>query len=473
MLARLKVGALLVMVAAIQPQPGPQTAFLSSPADIAIYGGSAGSGKSFAMALEPLRHAHVPGFSAVFFRRLSTQLTGSGSIWEECRALYPQRGGKSREHPSLEYRFRSGALVELRHLQYEKDVESHHSKQYTLILFDELTQFTEYQFWYMLSRNRSTCGVRPYIRAGTNPDPESFVAKLIAWWIDQETGYPIPERSGVVRWFVRINEQLVWGDSAAELVAKHPDSMPLSLTFVAAKLADNKILEEKDPTYRAKLMAMPLVERERLLHGNWRIRPAAGLYFRPGDFTILERVPDGVMGAVRSWDLAATPPSPANPDPAWTRGVRMSRTKDGLYVVEHVAGIRVGPGGVERLLQRTATQDGYGVSVTVPKDPGQAGKSQTFQLSKTLEGFTVTAMPTIKDKVTRAGPWSSCAENGHAAIVRGEWNAEFLAEHEAFPDSKFKDQVDAAADAYAYLSRRAQGAVRPVGVYAQPGRYRP
>jgi hypothetical protein len=46
--------------------------------------------------------------------------------------------------------------------------------------FDELTHFSESQFFYMLSRNRSMCGVRPYVRATTNPDADSWVATFIA-----------------------------------------------------------------------------------------------------------------------------------------------------------------------------------------------------------------------------------------------------------------------------------------------------
>lgn len=58
----------------IRPQPGPQTTFLSSPADIAIYGGAAGGGKTWALLMEPLRHVGNPSFGAVFFRRNLTQV---------------------------------------------------------------------------------------------------------------------------------------------------------------------------------------------------------------------------------------------------------------------------------------------------------------------------------------------------------------------------------------------------------------
>ena len=82
-----------------------------------------------------------------------------------------------------------------------------------MIGFDELTHFSRSQFLYMLSRNRSTCGVRPYMRATTNPDADSWVADFIAWWIDQDTGLAIPERSGVVRYFTTISDEVIWGDS--------------------------------------------------------------------------------------------------------------------------------------------------------------------------------------------------------------------------------------------------------------------
>ena len=54
----------------IRPQAGPQEQFLSSPADIVIYGGGAGGGKTWGLLLEPLRHVSNPQFGAVFFLSL-------------------------------------------------------------------------------------------------------------------------------------------------------------------------------------------------------------------------------------------------------------------------------------------------------------------------------------------------------------------------------------------------------------------
>lgn len=265
----------------IRPQPGAQEQFLASPADIVIYGGAAGGGKSFALLLEPLRHATtVKDFYAVIFRRNAVQLRYPGGLWDGSLSLYSMLGGEPREQP-MEWSWKNAGKVKFWHLDDVNSVQDWQGAQVALIEFDELTHFEESQFFYMLSRNRSTCGVRPYIRATCNPDPDSWVAKLIAWWIDQKTGLPIPERAGVLRWFVRINDQLHWADTAEALIAKHgPDTRPKSLTFVPAKLEDNQILKERDPEYEANLRALPEVEQQRLLGGNWKIRRHKGIIER-------------------------------------------------------------------------------------------------------------------------------------------------------------------------------------------------
>jgi hypothetical protein len=211
----------------IRPQDGPQMAFLASRADIAIYGGAAGGGKTWALLMEPLRHKDVHDFGCVVFRRTTPEIRNEGGLWDESGKLYRAAGATPREH-ALEWRFPSGVAISFGHLQHEDNVYQFQGAQIPLICFDELTHFTESQFWYLLSRNRSTCRVRPYIRATCNPDADSWVAGFIAWWIDQETGYPIPERAGILRWFVRVDDQLVWADTPDGL-AMHllPDGQPM------------------------------------------------------------------------------------------------------------------------------------------------------------------------------------------------------------------------------------------------------
>lgn len=436
----------------IRPQPGPQEQFLASPADLAVYGGAAGGGKSFALLLEATRHLNNPRFGAVIFRRNSTDILKEGALWDESQPLFKAVGGVPREG-KLDWSFPSGAAVSFSHLEHEKDKYGWQGAQVPLIAFDELTHFTRSQFWYMFSRNRSTSGVRPYVRASCNPDPDSFVAGLVEWYVDPDTGYAVPERSGVLRHFVRRGDDLLWADHPQQLLDRFPDLTRhdvKSFTFVASNVYDNKILLDKDPGYLGNLKAQDTVNRERLLRGNWKIRPAAGLYFRRSYFEVVDAAPAGSR-AVRCWDLAATAAAEGG-TPDWTVGLRMSRDAHGTFYVEHVERLQASPEGVERAILNTAASDGRSVSVRLPQDPGQAGKAQAKYLAGKLAGFNVRTERVTGDKVTRASPASSQAEAGNIKVVRAAWNEAFFAELEGFPGTGKDDQVDALSDAVAELA---------------------
>ncbi|MGN8022168.1 phage terminase large subunit [Phyllobacterium sp. 22229] len=437
----------------IRPQEGPQTAFLASTADIAIYGGSAGGGKTWAILMEPLRHVANPQFGAVFFRRSTVQVRNEGGLWDESEKLYPAIGAAPKEHV-LQWNFPSGSSVSFAHLEHDKTVLNWQGSQIPLICFDELTHFSAKQFWYMVSRNRSMSGVKPYIRATCNPDADSWVAEFISWWINPDTGLPIPERAGVLRWFVRIGDAIIWADSPAELAhhtAPNEDGIeapipPKSVTFVPAKLSDNRALMAADPSYLASLMALPTVERERLLGGNWKIRPAAGLYFQRGWCTVVDAIPSGARW-MRGWDLGATLKTETN-DPDWTTGTKIGKLPDGRYIVAHHCRDRTSPAGVERLIKNTADADGKDVEVSLPQDPGQAGKAQAATLIKLLAGFRVRATAESGDKITRFGGFSAQAEAGNVLVLRGNWNETWFTELESFPEAAHDDDADSTSRAF-------------------------
>lgn len=449
----------------IRPQPGPQEAFLATPADVCIYGGAAGGGKTYGLLLEPLRHIKNPEFGAVIFRRNYTQITNQGGLWDAARKVYRYvKGAFPLKTPKLHWEFTAGAKVNFAHLGSDDDCESWQGSEIVMVGFDELTHFTEYQFFYMLSRNRSTSGIRPYVRATCNPDADSWVAKFISWWINQETGYPIPERSGKIRWLIRINGEIHWFDNRREAVQYAKDSgmdteeaeiSPKSVTFIASTLKDNQILMKTDPSYLANLKALPLVEMERLLKGNWKIKPAAGSYFKRTQIgQILTVLPDDIVSLCRAWDLAATDED-ENENAAFTAGVLMAKRACGRFLIVDVINQQLKAGDVRKITLQTAQMDrakyGY-VRNRLPQDPGQAGKEQAQSYVQMFAGYDVITVQESGSKETRAEPVAAQWQMGFFDVMEGTWNEMYFNQLESFPASKFKDMVDGTSSAFNELT---------------------
>src|ERR1017187_461066 len=98
----------------LRPQAGPQENFLTTTADIAIYGGAAGGGKSWGMLFEPLRHIDNPKFGCVIFRRTAVQVRNEGGLWDESTNIYSLFSAHPRSDV-LEWRFPSGAKIKFAH----------------------------------------------------------------------------------------------------------------------------------------------------------------------------------------------------------------------------------------------------------------------------------------------------------------------------------------------------------------------
>jgi predicted phage terminase large subunit-like protein len=429
----------------IRPQKGPQEKFLSNSANIVVYGGAAGGGKTFALLLECLRWIHEPTFTAVIFRRTSTQVRNSGGLWDTSLTIYPLVGGTPRES-RLEWIFPSGAKISFANMEYDKDRFNWQGSQIPLIGFDELTHFTWSQFMYMFSRNRSVSGIPSYIRATTNPDPDSWLRNVIRWWIDEETGYAIPERSGKVRWFVVENDKIIWADSKAELIEVDSERLPKSFSFVASTVYDNKILLQRDPGYLASLKALSRFEREQLLMGNWNVRPTSGMFFKREYFEVINVLPRNLT-FMRYWDRAATKKTEQN-DPDYTVGIKLAKDRNGVFYVCDMARFQDSPLKVQNAIKNTATQDGTDVKIGIEQDPGQAGVSEVDLLIRMLAGFTVTPYKVTKDKVTRASPVSAQSEAGNIKVLRSHWNEDFFRELENFPESLHDDIVDSLSGAF-------------------------
>lgn len=445
----------------IRPQPR-QEEFLASSADIVIYGGGAGGGKTWALLMEPVRHISNPDFGAVVFRRTIPEITNEGALWDEAAKIYPLLDGKPNENDK-QYTFPQKSRVTFSHLQHEKDKENWKSAQIPLIEFDQLETFTATQFFYMLSRNRSTCGVRPYVRASANPEP-GWLADFLAWWIDDD-GWAIPERSGCIRWMVRKNDVTYWGDSYDELYQAHkiealPDDSPeqpkpKSVTFILSTVYDNQRLLEIDPGYLANLQALDYIDRQRLLGdgkrgGNWKIKPAAGKLFNKAWFEKVPAAPAGLR-KVRFWDLAATEKELSKKDPDYTASTLMGE-KNGIFYILDVTAEQIDPARTDKNMQNLAAIDGVKVAVRWEREGGASGKRDTQHIASGLVGFDAMGVAPTSDKITRAKPLAAQAFAGNVKIVEGTWNEEFLNHMHGQPDLPHDDIMDSSSGAFNYLA---------------------
>jgi phage terminase large subunit-like protein len=418
----------------IRPHAGPQTKFLATAADIAIYGGGAGGGKSRGLLHGAARHYRVPGYNAVIFRKTYPEIMNPGGLWDESLQLYPHLGARPRESDAdwlwTEYQ----SSISFSHMQHESNRLSWSGSAIPYLGYDELQLFTKLVFFFMLSRNRTTCGVRPVVRGTCNPDPFSWLAEFIDWWIGED-GFPIPERDGVLRYFVRDGDEIVWKDHASDF-PKH--ETPKSVTFIKSLLKDNPTLMEKDPGYLANLRALPLYERELLLNGNWKVRPGRGMRFRRDWFQIVDKLPD-LKNVSRYWDRAGTEPGPQTPDPDETAGVKGGEGPGSILYITDVRHFKKTAALVEGEIAATAKLDGCNrgdCTLWLEQDPAQAGQVERHHLSVGLQQFAPRFCRPTGNRYVRSGPASAAAEVGHIKLLRGPWNEAFLRQVDAFIDER-------------------------------------
>lgn len=459
------------------PQP-KQAEFARSGADITVFGGGAGGGKTAGLVAVSARYIANQAYDFMLLRRHKTEIKLPGGLWSETERLFRHPAINARSYNDYRWVFPSGSTGKLEGLEHDSDVNKLYGTQIPFIGFDEVQHFSEYQFWSMYARNRPKAGspgadkIRCMVRATCNPEPDSWLSRLLQWWWDTETGLAIKERAGRIRWLVRLDEgDIRWADSRLELIdalapqwlhdPSNPQNpiRPISLSFIPATVFDNQILMRDDPTYIAKLYALPRPERERLLNGNWKVTATVGDYFPRNKIEIVDAAP-GDAETTRGWDLAATKPSANNSNPDWTAGVKIKR-KNGLYFVEHVERFRDDAGVVNTTLRNIASQDGPRCSIGLFQDPGQAGKAMArFQVAM-LHGLHVVLIPATSNKITLAKPFASQWLAGNVKIVAGSWNEAYINEMNNFDGlGKVKDdQVDASSAAFHAFARQISGEI--------------
>ncbi|MDE8343107.1 MAG: phage terminase large subunit [Acidocella sp.] len=184
-----------------------------------------------------------------------------------------------------------------------------------------------------------------------------------------------------------------------------------------------------------------------------------GTMFRISRIPVVEQA-DPVC-CIRGWDLAATSPE-ENPSADWTVGVKLGRESNGRIIILDVVRLQGRSYEIEAEIVKTAQRDGVQTRISLPQDPGQAGKHQAHYLVRALAGFVVNATRETGSKKVRATPLSCQVDAGNVAMLRAGWNARLLDELADFPLSRNDDQVDALTRAFEALTsetdpiRRAQ-----------------
>jgi Terminase large subunit, T4likevirus-type, N-terminal len=231
-----------------------QADFISLPDTIfeALYGGSAGSGKSDILMMLPLvkkaksgipLYEH-PRFKMLFLRRTYPEL--DSEIIPRSQTIYPAFGFNNYQDQKKRWTHPSGAIIQFGHCEHEKDVRKYDTSEYNIICFDEATSFTAWQYEYLtFSRCRSSSSDLPAIvRAGTNPGNISH-----GYFRDR---FVKPARDGNV---VLREERKNTGTTLR--------------IFIPAKATDNTYLLAADPDYINRLNRLPAAERAAKADGDW------------------------------------------------------------------------------------------------------------------------------------------------------------------------------------------------------------
>ena len=339
----------------------------------------------------------------------------------------------------------------------------------------------EEQLWWLWSRLRSNAENTHSMWWSCNPDNSHWVLKYAMWYLHPVghplAGRPDPEKNGKVRYLLRINGDVVWGDTPEELKEKYgEDKEPISFMGLFGTIDDNPPLMLSNRLYKSNLEALPKLERERLLHGNWFARPENSSYYDRANCEEITAVPhqSEFVKIVRSYDVAGTLPHDGNRSPDYFASVKMGKMKNGDYVILDVVRTRITFGQWLEHILDNARRDGPNVDIILGEDPNPAAKAAIKLLAKDIveSGYIAKTRRASGGKLDSFRPFAASAELGFVKFVKscGQdlWNKivsdnEFVyAELENFDGTRksgeagHDDIVDCCSLAYLFLAQKFQ-----------------
>lgn len=244
------------------PNPGPQTEAVLSEADELFFGGQAGGGKSSTLVgLSLTSHER-----SIIFRREKGQVVG---LEDEAQRILGNRDGYNGQ--TKIWRLKDGKVLEFGAVQYDADKENYKGRAHDLVGFDEIGDFLESQYTFLIGWNRSAnpkqrCRI---IVTGNPPTrPEGmWVVKRWSAWLDP--AHPNPAKAGELRWFTSVDGKDTEVDGIGPHVVNGREVMARSRTFIPARLEDNIDLLRSG--YAATLEAMPEPYRSAYRDGRFDV----------------------------------------------------------------------------------------------------------------------------------------------------------------------------------------------------------
>lgn len=250
------------------PSPGPQTEAWFSEADVLLYGGEAGGGKTgllCGLAIEQHHHS-------LLMRRNGVDLHGGGGVIEELLRIYGTRDGFSGASPAT-LRMDDGRMVTFGSAKDLGDEQKYQGRARDFLGVDEATQFAESQIRFLMGWVRTVKeGQRTRTVLATNPPMDAvgdWVIEMFRPWLDLT--HPNPAQPGELRWFVTVKDGA--GTKDLEVDGPQPQEImgdtliPTSRTFIPAKLKDNPFIRTEE--YQKQLDALPEPYRSAARDGNF------------------------------------------------------------------------------------------------------------------------------------------------------------------------------------------------------------
>jgi len=383
-----------------------------------------------------LEYVDRPDYAALILRRTFKDLALPGAIMDRAKNwLIPQGVPWSAE--AKRFTFPSGATLTFGYLDNEDDIYQYQGSEFQYIGFDELTQFSETQYRYLLSRCRRTLGsdIPLRVRGAGNPGGKGHE------WVKER--------------FVESGN------------AERP--------FVPAKIMDNPALDRVE--YEKALSLLSPLLRSQLLAGDWDAVREGTVFDRAWVIDDEQNCPCRVW--VRYWDIATS----AKQTGDWTVGAMVGLNERQEIVIKDIVRFRHEWPDAKTIILETSETDyheckrfGFSYNVGIDSRMSQQGYVQDLFRSGVFGEKLVPLWPdrTRGDKKERASGWAARAQQFGIRLRAGGWRKAFISECVAFTgtgdEDQTDDQVDAVSGAYQLLWSVGKIAVQPkVKLPVQPG----